>query len=227
MRISILLVSAVLVVAFVSCKEQLSLNNEKIEEYMDITENSVNTTDSFKEWKKHRNLHPLPDCLNSVSGHDERDTIWGNFTGEGIDTIYIEFVFDTTANDYDEMYKYYAVSPNKSIPKIEIHGCRIAPKLVFEGDLDQNGTDEWGYLHTWMTGQWRHYRVYTLVDNAWRYLFDDENLSSPEWFRCSGKEIVEPADSAGYVKLNYGTFEATSMEERDTIIKASFLEIED
>lgn len=34
MRISILLISAVLVVAFVSCKEQLSLNNEKIEEYM-------------------------------------------------------------------------------------------------------------------------------------------------------------------------------------------------
>ena len=57
MRISILLVSAVLVVAFVSCKEQLSLNNEKIEEYMDSTENSIDTTDSFKECKKHRNLH--------------------------------------------------------------------------------------------------------------------------------------------------------------------------
>jgi len=27
--------------------------------------------------------------INSVSGHDERDTIVGNLTGKGIDTIYV------------------------------------------------------------------------------------------------------------------------------------------
>ncbi|MBR5984342.1 MAG: hypothetical protein IK025_11570 [Bacteroidales bacterium] len=227
MKSSILIFSIVLGLALTSCNEQLSLNNENIVEYIDSTDNYANSTNAHKEFIKYKNLNPIPDCLNSVAGHDERDTIWGNFTGNGIDTLYIVSEFDTTANDYDEMFKYYAVSSNKSIPKVRMYGNWQQPKLVFEGDLDQNGTDEWGYLHTWLNSQWRYYRVFTLVKHTWRYLIDDENLSTPEWFRCSGKEIVEPADSAGYVKLNYGTFGSTSCEIRDTIVKATYSKIKD
>lgn len=36
----------------------------------------------------------LPRYLNSVKGHKEEQSIVGNFTGKGIDTIYIDFEFD-------------------------------------------------------------------------------------------------------------------------------------
>lgn len=157
----------------------------------------------------------------------KRDTIWGNFTGHGIDTLYVISEIDTTVEDPLFSCKYYAVSNNKSIPKMQIHGCcELSPKLVYEGDLDQNGTDEWGYLHTWMMSQWRYYRVLTLKNNKWYYLLDDEKLSSPEWFRCSGNEIVARADSPGFVKINYGTF-GPDFIVCDTVVKAGFYKITD
>ena len=171
------------------------------------------------------NSNELPECINSVIGHDERDTIWGNFTGRGIDTLWVVSEIDTTLDDPIDMCKYYAVSNNKMIPKIELYGCcDYSPKLVYEGDLDQNGTDEWGYLHTWMMSQWRYYRVFTLSNNTWYYLVEDDKLSTPEWFRCSGKEIVEPADKPGYVIIHYGTF-GPDLDFGDTVIKAKYVKI--
>ena len=171
------------------------------------------------------NPNELPECINSVNGHDERDTIWGNFTGKGIDTIWVESEFDTTAEDFHFMCKYYAVSNNKSIPKIELVGCcSSSPKLVYEGDLDQNGTDEWGYLDTWIASQWRNYQVFTLSNNVWHYLIEDEKLFTPRWFRGSGKEIVEPADKPGYVIIHYGTY-GPDFDFGDTVVKAKFAKI--
>ena len=36
--------------------------------------------------------------INSVKGHDEKDTIIGNFTGNGIDTLFVERVVDCNCN---------------------------------------------------------------------------------------------------------------------------------
>ena len=166
-------------------------------------------------------------CFNSVAGHDERDTIVGNFTGRGIDTIYVvESERDTTKN-MEESVSYYAVSNNERIPTIELYGYpKWPPRLVFEGDLDGNGTDEWGYLHTWINSQWRYYRVFTLVDGEWRYLVESDKLDTPEWFRCSGKEVIEPAGQKGYVKIHYGTW-SPDYDFRDTIEKVTYSKIND
>lgn len=98
-------------------------------------------------------------CLNN----DEEDTIVGNFTVKGIDTLHVEEVMPDSF-DYHNI-KYYMVSPNKHIPKIELYGIFQAPlKLVNEGDLDRNGTYEVGYLHTRYNSQWRQDR-----SNYWEY----------------------------------------------------------
>ena len=61
------------------------------------------------------------------------------------------------------------------IPTIQIYGAYY-PSLVFEGDVDGDGKDEWGTLSTWMNSQWRLYSIYNYDNNTkkWRYLYDDE-----------------------------------------------------
>ena len=173
------------------------------------------------------NHHDWMRSINTVAGHDERDTIVGNFTGKGLDTLYVVASERDTSVDYELSVKYYAVSNNPKIPRVELYGYpNVAPRLVFEGDLDGNGTDEWGYLHTWLNSQWRYYRVFTLVNGRWRYLLKSDKLNTPEWFRASGKDIVEPSGKKGYVKINYGTF-GPEFEMLDTIEKVTFAKITD
>ena len=113
-----------------------------------------------------------PKYLNSVKGHDEKEKITGNFTGLGIDTLYIDD--EVVVEDEDGCY-YYVKSNNPEIPTIQIYGA-YCPSLVFEGDVDGDGKDEWGTLSTWMNSQWRLYSIYNYDNKTkkWRYLYDDE-----------------------------------------------------
>jgi SanA protein len=177
--------------------------------------------------EEYRNSDQYLRNINSVAGHDERDTIVGNFTGKGIDTIYVyqENHFPDE-NDYGQHISYYAKSNNPEIPTIELWGWdQVSPKLVYEGDVDSNGKDEWGYLHTWMASQWRQYRIFTLVGNEWRYLIDGELLDTHGLFRSSGVDIVEKGDRKGYVKINYARWEADDMDTHDTIVAATYTKI--
>ena len=168
---------------------------------------------------------------NTVAGHDERDTIVGNFTGKGIDTLYVRY--DETKED-GERWQFYAESNNRSIPRFNMSGCiSISPKLVNEGDLDGNGTCEVGYLHTWVSSQWRYYRIYTLVNGEWRNLIQGEYLNTPVCLRRSGLEIAKCCGQKGKVLVNYfyeglndsGT--ASIHEIRDTIVNVRFTTIID
>ena len=151
---------------------------------------------------------------NSVAGHNEQDTIVGNFTGLGIDTLYVKTVFDENAEDIEDRVKYYARSNNPDLPAIKLFGCTSArPQLVYEGDVDSDGKDEWGYLHTWISSQWRQYRIYNYDSERkkWRFLYYDTDdngkhlLSTPEYVRGSGVDLVEKGPRPGFIKINYGT----------------------
>lgn len=144
---------------------------------------------------------------NSVKGHDERDTIVGNFTGEGLDTIYVTQVINQKAKDREDMCKYYAQSNNPELPRIELFGCLgSSPKLVFEGDLDQDGKDEWGYLHTWTSSQWRQYRVYNYDSKRgrWRHLYYGDLLDTPEYLRSRDIDLVEKGPRPGTILIHWG-----------------------
>lgn len=178
--------------------------------------------------------------INCVDAHNEQDTIIGNFTGKGVDTLYVECRDNPKYNSQDDVSEmeqksiYYLVSSNKKIPEIELYGCDLAsPKLVNEGDLDGNGTSEVGYLPTWTTSQWRTYRIFTLLNNEWRYLINGDYLETSEYFRHSGVEIAEPGRQKGTILVHY-FFEGYDEEKgqriaemRDTIVKPTFSVIED
>lgn len=179
----------------------------------------------------------LPRYLNSVKGHKEVPSIVGNFTGEGIDTIYIDYEFDKNRLSNAQRKKYgfglvggenaedgelcYAVSNNLKLPPVEL----FCPNgLVFEGDVDEDGKDEWGYLYSWMTSQWRQYRIYTFDTNSgtWKHLYYGDLLDTPEYVRASGKEIVEKGPRKGLIKINFGAYDGIV---HDTIVSPTYTPI--
>lgn len=179
----------------------------------------------------------LPRYLNSVKGHKEEQSIIGNFTGKGIDTIYIDYEFDKNrlsnaqikkyglglvgGGNAEEGELYYAVSNNPELPPVEL----FCPNgLVFEGDVDRDGKEEWGYLYVWMTSQWRQYRIYTFDTNSgtWKHLYYGDLLDTPEYVRASGKEIVEKGPHKGLIKINWGAYDGLVY---DTIVTPTFTPI--
>lgn len=172
--------------------------------------------------------------LNSVSGHLEQDTIVGNFTGVGLDSIFVVTVVNHDSNlDWTECVRYFAKSNNPNIPTIELYGyISCAPKLVFEGDVDGDGKDEWGYLHTWNTSQYRQYRIYNYGNGKWRFLYYDypevgiRLLETSEMIRSAGIDIVEKGEFPGLIRINYDTG-FPYYELRDTIVKPTYTPISD
>ena len=142
--------------------------------------------------------------VNYTEGHIEEDTIVGNFTGKGLDTLYVQTV-DNGASDPFDAITFYLASPNKKIPRVELYGHpEIRPGLVNEGDLDGNGTCEVGYMTTANAGQWREYFIFTLVDYEWRHLVKGYFLETCMWFRHTGVEIAVPGPRKGTVRIRYG-----------------------
>ncbi len=179
---------------------------------------------------------------NRVSVHDERDTIIGNFTGKGIDTLFVKKVSRADIERDSNLAKYedkldlqqdtlfFLESTNPEIPFFQLCAWSwIPPKLVNEGDLDGNGTCDFGYLQTWLNSQWRSYEVLTFYKGEWRYLIDDDKLFTSAIFRCADIEIVEPGPRKGLVKINY-LYEGHDVEGdephvemRDTLVKPNYI----
>lgn len=168
--------------------------------------------------------------IQTIDAHDEQDAIVGNFTGKGIDILYVEKVVEDSGSlSIRHGCRYYIASPNKHIPKIEIQGTNVAPpKLVNEGDLDGNGTCEVGYLDTWDCSQWRYYRIFTLRNGEWRNLIDGDYLSTCGMFRQSGFEVSEPGLAKGTVLVHYFNWDLWEAGEdvKDTIVKPTFSRID-
>lgn len=171
--------------------------------------------------------------INTIVAHNEQDTIIGNFTGNGTDTLYVTKVVGQNEESY-KCTDFFLSSSNPKIPNIQLYGyADVPPKLVYEGDLDGNGTAEVGYLHTWMNSQWRYYRIFTLVNNEWRYLIDGDYLDTPQWFRDSGVEVAESGKEKGKILIHYyyegydETKDERICEIRDTIVTPTFSRIED
>ena len=139
--------------------------------------------------------------INTVDAHNEQDTIIGNFTENGQDSLLLfvtrlrkkqmdAFIYNQTTREYLDSTLLESITP---LPNLWIKAT----------DLDGNGTCEFGYLPTWNNRQWRTYRIFTLVNYQWRYLVNGEYLDTPEWFRHTGVEIAEKGPHKGQVLIHY------------------------
>ena len=183
------------------------------------------------------------DAINSVRGHDEREMIIGNFDGLSTDTLRISFAAKTeyvdstryvtldgkrfkAEDNYEWEYLWDIKSSNGSVPDLRVFG--LCPRMVFEGDLDQDGTDEFGVLFTWLTSACRTYEVFTYHEGQWRWLIPQ--VQTAESLRASGKELVKRGDHPGRVNVTMSDFDATMScctvaPDKDTVWTATYEEI--
>ncbi len=97
------------------------------------------------------------------------DTLIGNFSGKGVDTLICEPI------GLNAIRKNFKISSkNGNIPPLYIEDiCSIT--MIPEGDLDGNGTEEFGFSWELEIGNWTTYHIFTLKDNLWYKL--DSNIN--------------------------------------------------
>ena len=130
-------------------------------------------------------------------------------------------------DEYGEKNKYHSriFSSNPQVPVLDIY-YNLGPSLVNEGDLDRNGTTEFGILDTWTSSNCRRYRIYTLKDYCWYYIVEPLNTSYN--LRASGLELAESTKKKGKIRIRYSDEPRTCNYApiNDTIISATFLPID-
>ncbi len=133
-------------------------------------------------------------------GYFGNDMIVGNFTGQGLDTIWIKERVDTVEDGWIE-YNYYTKSSNSLLPSVELYGrsCHCA-FLVNEGDLDGDGKDEWAWMRgNFRSGAYITYHVLHFDDNKLMEFSVDLDVDT----RTSGIDIVRKGPVDGSIILSF------------------------
>lgn len=124
-----------------------------------------------------------------------RDTLIGNFSGKGIDTLIAEPIgLCTTRKNFKITSKNGTVAP---LYIEEIWGV----SMIAEGDLDGNGTDEFGIWWHLEMGNWSNYYIFTYQNDQWNLLIEPLNSYSSHFYEdLKVVNAVMPSKKKGYVK---------------------------
>lgn len=130
-----------------------------------------------------------------------RDTIIGKFDGNSIDTLIAEPI-DTTIDR--NLWNWQIYGKENTIDTL-ILSHRFAVRLIQEGDLDGNGTDEFGIRREAEAGTWDNYCVYTYDNGEWKYLVNPIWTYSDHFYTDmdKGADVVERANQSGYVTVRF------------------------
>lgn len=114
------------------------------------------------------NLHLLE--IESLKGalYHLRDTIIGKFDGNNIDTLIAEPI-DMTIDR--SLWDWRIYGKNNTVDTL-ILSQRFIVRLIQEGDLDGNGTEEFGVRRETDAGTWDNYCIYTYDKGEWKYLIE-------------------------------------------------------
>ncbi|MBD5316953.1 MAG: hypothetical protein HDS11_04735 [Bacteroides sp.] len=150
-----------------------------------------------------------------------RDTIVGKFNGIDIDTLISEPI-DTIKERAFWDWRIY--SKNNTVDTL-ILTQRFSVKMIQEGDLDGNGTDEFGIRRESDAGTWDNYYIYTFQNGEWKYLTDPIWTYSEFFYEYynNGNDIAEKTDKVGFIKIRYDLIIGYNGEEAssDTIISVN------
>lgn len=143
-----------------------------------------------------------------------RDTLIGNFSGYGIDTLICEPIDSLSKSEYEDdvyggqHYKWRVYTKNNSVKPLIIEGT-TGIHFVAEGDLDHNGTDEWGYVMEWPTSNWMNYNAFTNVKGKWLLIIPPVSIWLPHldqeeneyYATMSVNDFIQPAGKKGFLKV--------------------------
>lgn len=182
-----------LIAALTACTSKMTNNKDEADsscedsQYAELREKEIQDS-LIRESHKY---------INSVKGHKEEDLITGRFVDSNIDTLW----FECTDEDNREIWE--LCCSNKKVKTCKFWG--VSPTLVFEGDLDGNGTDDFGFIDTWHTSNCRNYHVATIRNHTIISMLQFETAYS---LRASGKELVKKSKQKGYAHVICSDMEA-------------------
>lgn len=136
-----------------------------------------------------------------------RDTIIGRFNGIDIDTLIAEPIGEKDGGWY---FKWRVFTKNGSVKDLILDNKTIGIHFVKEGDLDGNGTDEWGYVTEWETSNWMCYHAFTNKRGKWKHIIEPTNIWLPHLdpqdsisYRISKEDILQPSEDSGFLKVKF------------------------
>lgn len=139
-----------------------------------------------------------------------RDTLIGNFNGLEIDTIICEPMDSLNPNYKGFHYKWRVFTKNKTVKDLILENKTIGIHFVYEGDLDGNGTDEWGYVTEWETSNWMCYHAFTNINGEWQHIIEPTSIWLPHLdpqdsisYRITKEDILQPSEDSGFLKVKF------------------------
>lgn len=141
------------------------------------------------------------DTFMPIDLAEYRDTIVGNFSGHGIDTLISEPI-DTVG---DRMCWKWQIKDTKSLLKTLILQSHWDARMVYEGDLDRNGTDEFGIRRQAEAGTWDNYNIFTYDNGEWKYLTEPIWTYSTHFYKDlnMGKDAAERTNKKGKIRIRH------------------------
>jgi len=142
------------------------------------------------------------------------DTLIGRFNGIDIDTLISEPIDSLSPLEDGQYggchYKWRVYTTNGTVKDLIIENT-IGIDFIKEGDLDGNGTEEWGYVTQWPTSLWMCYHVYTANNGKWKPLINP----TPIWLShiditeetkegtITYNDIAQAYEKKGYVNIKF------------------------
>lgn len=155
--------------------------------------------------KAHNSLDS--DCLAQY-----RDTLIGKFNGIDVDTLICEPI--DSLSTYEEPYggchyKWRVYTTNGTVKDL-IVGETVGIDFIKEGDLDGNGTEEWGYVTQWPTSNWMCYHAFTNINGEWQHIIEPTSIYlshlDPQDRSCytiREEDILQPSEKSEFIKVKF------------------------
>lgn len=147
------------------------------------------------------------------------DTIVGVFDGRRKETLIAELIEERTSEDC-VVRNWRIVSKSNSIKPMILQN-RYSVRFVEEGDLDGNGTDEFGIRVEGDVGMWNSYIVYSCINGEWKVLLDSIFTYSPHFYEKldNGKDVVQTTANKGFLRIKFSDVRNDEICIVDTIVR--------
>lgn len=154
------------------------------------------------------------------------DTIVGVFDGKRKDTLIAELMEERTSEDC-VVRNWRIVSKSNSIKPMILQN-RYRVRFVEEGDLDGNGTDEFGIRVEGDVGMWNSYIVYSCINGEWKVLLDSIFTYSPHFYEKldNGKDVVQTTAKKGFLRIRFSDVRNDEICIVDTIVRIKDLSLQ-
>ncbi|MCE8924931.1 hypothetical protein [Bacteroides ovatus] len=142
-----------------------------------------------------------------------RDTIIGRFNGIDIDTLICEPIDSLSPLEDDifggKHFKWRIYTINSTVKDL-IVGNTIGIDFIKEGDLDGNGTEEWGYVTQWPTSMWMSYNAFTNINGEWQQIIEPTPIWIPHldqqdslYYTIREEDILQSSEKSEFIKVKF------------------------